>query len=1035
MLALLCAVFSTTWGQTGTLVSSLTDIEDGETYYIAALNSNKYYTVPKATIDGQTFTCLEGSWDGNNTLTPNSDSGEFVFTAVSNVTNAYYIYNTNLKKYLVATGSKKFGYVDNTSSDYGYWTFSNVSSGGFSGVFSVQHDNKTHYMRAYNNSVRCYDGESNKGVYFFVKGAATNYTITAQSNNTEYGTVSVNGNTITATPASGYRVSKTTPYEVTSGTATVTQNGNIFTVTASSDCTIKINFEEGTDFASLPFEFDSGRSAIENTDGLTHYGLGDDYTNSPKLKFDTQGDYLILHFNERPGTLTFDIKGNSFSGGTFTVQISADGKTYNELQSYTTLGGSTQSITFSNLDENVRYIKWVYTNRSSGNVALGNIKLTNYKINPGLAFNPTTLEINIGDEFREPILSNQYNVTVTYNSNNTSVAEVAADGKLTIKNAGTATITASFAGDNTYEAGEAFYTLTVIDPNAPGTEDNPYTVEGAITFISTLNGITSEEVYVKGIISQIDRVSVNGTAQYWISDDGTTTTQLEIFSGKYLEGANFTSSDQIQLGDQVLVKGKLKLYNNTINEFDSGSVIVELIRKEAPELSYDETSFIIKPGKTFTAPTLNNPHSLPVTYSSSDETIATVNENTGDVTISNNEGVVTITASFAGNDTYRAGSTSYTITISDSHIYYKVTSADQIVAGKEYIIVCDEFSVAMGGQGPNYSYNYREPVDVTINADKVIVTTEPVVTLTLGGSEGAWTLKASDTKKFITTTDNNELLNIEDATNNSAKWTINKDEYGGYEIRSANVTTRYIQYNNQGSTQRFATYKGTQKKAYLYIKEEPITATFNHKYKGFTSIYYADKNLKVPADVTAHTYEVVNGKGKYITNIPAEGVIPAGTPVILEYGKSFTEAVTVTFEEVESAEPLNDGNMLRGSDDVDSNGLTTAPGNGKQADYYYYVLSVGKSSENANKIGFYWKLEDGGPFTPTPHKIYLALLQSEVDANNASIISIYDSDGIDSIAASDYTTQDVYSLSGVRMNGKDLPKGIYIIGGKKVVIK
>ena len=143
----------------------------------------------------------------------------------------------------------------------------------------------------------------------------------------------------------------------------------------------------------------------------------------------------------------------------------------------------------------------------------------------------------------------------------------------------------------------------------------------------------------------------------------------------------------------------------------------------------------------------------------------------------------------------------------------------------------------------------------------------------------------------------------------------------------------------------------------------------------------------------------------------------------------------MTFEEVESAEPLNDGNMLRGSDDVDANGLTTAPGNGNQEDYYYYVLSVGKKSENANNIGFYWKLEEGRPFTPTPHKIYLALLKSEVDANNASIISIYDSDGIDSIAASDYTTQDVYSLSGVRMNGKDLPKGIYIIGGKKVVIK
>ena len=1013
MFALLCAVFSTTWGETTTEYTlTITTSDFNGTSYNA--NNGEKTTNATCGIPGKVYPV---TWKSNQVMLSNN--------RIQFQKNAGYIYNETslgvIKEIKIIEGTEINNPPVSAFNIY-YGNTENPGSTDAGESFFKIIANKSWTATCASITIK-----------FEITESSVSHEITAISNDETMGTVSLSGSTITATPASGYRVSKTTPYEVTSGTATVTQNGNIFTVTASSDCTIKINFEEATDFASLPFEFNSSSSAIENTDGLTQDGLGD-YTSSPKLKFDTQGDYLILHFNERPGTLTFDIKGNNFSGGTFTVQISADGETYNELKSYTELSNTTQSITFSNLDENVRYIKWVYTTRSSGNVALGNIKLTNYKINTGLAFNPTTLEINIGDEFTEPILSNLYNVTVTYSSSNTSVAEVAADGKLTIKNAGTATITASFAGDNTYEAGDAFYTLTVIDPNAPGTEDNPYTVEGAITFISTLNGITSEEVYVKGIISQIDRVTVNGTAQYWISDDGTTTTQLEIYSGKYLEGVNFTSIDQIQLGDQVLVKGKLKLYK-TINEFDSGSVIVELIRKADPELSYDETSFIIKPGKTFTAPTLNNPHSLPVTYSSSDETIATVNENTGDVTISNNEGVVTITASFAGNDAYRAGSTSYTITISDSHIYYKVTSADQIVAGKEYIIVCDEFSVAMGGQGPNYSYTYREPVDVTINVNKVIVTTEPVVTLTLGGSEGAWTLKASDTKKFITTTDKNELLNTEDATNNSAKWTINKDEYGGYEIRSANVTTRYIQYNNQGSTQRFATYKGTQKKAYLYIKEEPITATFNPKYKGFTSIYYADKNLKVPADVTAHTYKVVNGKGEYITNIPAEGVIPAGTPVMLEYGKSFTEAVTVTFEEVESAEPLNDGNMLRGSDDVDSNGLTTAPGNGNQADYYYYVLSVGKNSENANKIGFYWKLEDGGPFIPTPHKIYLALLKSEVDANNASIISIYDSDDIDSIAASDNTTQDVYSLSGVRMNGKDLPKGIYIIGGKKVVIK
>ena len=130
-------------------------------------------------------------------------------------------------------------------------------------------------------------------------------------------------------------------------------------------------------YATLPFEFDGGRANIAETDGLYEDGLGSDYGSSPKLKFDNTGDWLLLQFDERPGTLTFDIKNNSFSGGTFTVQTSEDGATYTDLENYTTITG-TQNEEFDNLGENVRYIKWIYTNKSSGNVGLGNIGLTAY---------------------------------------------------------------------------------------------------------------------------------------------------------------------------------------------------------------------------------------------------------------------------------------------------------------------------------------------------------------------------------------------------------------------------------------------------------------------------------------------------------------------------------------------------------------------------------------------------------------------------------------------------------------------------------
>ena len=132
------------------------------------------------------------------------------------------------------------------------------------------------------------------------------------------------------------------------------------------------------DFATIPFYFNGGKADIENTDGLTQEGLGSDYSASTapttRLKFDGTGDWMILKLDEHPSIgpeLAFDIKGNGFSDGTFTVQISADGETYEDLATYTELG-AVQTEVF-NLAENIRYIRWIYTEKVNGNVGLGNI--------------------------------------------------------------------------------------------------------------------------------------------------------------------------------------------------------------------------------------------------------------------------------------------------------------------------------------------------------------------------------------------------------------------------------------------------------------------------------------------------------------------------------------------------------------------------------------------------------------------------------------------------------------------------------------
>lgn len=169
---------------------------------------------------------------------------------------------------------------------------------------------------------------------------------------------------------------------VSVGTTTITVNQAETTEYQSATATINVTVNRNS-YATLPFSFTGGRSDIASTDGLSQSGLGTDYGDATcKLRIDNTGDYVILHFNETPGELSFNIKSNSFSDGQFTVQTSTDGITYTNLKTYTSddnisAADNGQSEEF-NLAADVRYIKWIYTEKVSGNIGLGNIKVEKY---------------------------------------------------------------------------------------------------------------------------------------------------------------------------------------------------------------------------------------------------------------------------------------------------------------------------------------------------------------------------------------------------------------------------------------------------------------------------------------------------------------------------------------------------------------------------------------------------------------------------------------------------------------------------------
>ena len=107
-----------------------------------------------------------------------------------------------------------------------------------------------------------------------------------------------------------------------------------------------------------------------------------------------------------------------------------------------------------------------------------------------------------------------------------------------------------------------------------GTVESPLTVAQAIAVIDAET--TASSCYVKGIICQVDSYnSKYGSITYWISDDGGTTTKLEVYGGLNINGDKFASKDDLQTGKTVVINGNLKKYNE-IYEFDLNSKIISI---------------------------------------------------------------------------------------------------------------------------------------------------------------------------------------------------------------------------------------------------------------------------------------------------------------------------------------------------------------------------------------------------------------------------------------------------------------------------
>lgn len=337
------------------------------------------------------------------------------------------------------------------------------------------------------------------------------------------------------------------------------------------------------DFSNVTITSDAvyaGNTAKSSSGGIQ---LRSKNSNSGIVSTTTGGKVKSVTITVESGSNTIDVYGSNTaytsaanlygsSKGTKVGSLSATG-TINFTSDYEYIG-----IRSNNGAVYISEISIVWETSSGSN-----------KLSADLSFAVSSYKVAYDTNFPTPTLTNPNNLTVTYSSSDEEIALVDENsGEIVIGNtkAGTATITASSAANDTYEAGSATYTITVYDPNAnDGSELKPYTVTEALALINTLGTASSSPVYVKGKVKEVTEYnSKYHSLTYNIEDLDDNANVLLVYGGKNLGNTDFSAATDLSIGDEVVVYGSLKMFSNTTPEFNQNNFISQLKHGSEPEV-------------------------------------------------------------------------------------------------------------------------------------------------------------------------------------------------------------------------------------------------------------------------------------------------------------------------------------------------------------------------------------------------------------------------------------------------------------------
>lgn len=418
----------------------------------------------------------------------------------------------------------------------------------------------------------------------------------------------------------------------------------------------------------------------------------------------------------------------------------------------------------------------------------------------------------------------------------------------------------------------------------------------------------------------------------------------------------------------------------------------EIIVKGAPSLSFPQTSYTIEMGDAFSTPKLNGlPEGVTPAYTSSNTEVATVDATTGDVKIVG-VGTTTITVASPETGIYEGATTSYeltvkpavskVVTIDFSKLPYKSdTSVDELTDWKD-----EGITMIFNGNGESNSPKWYKS-NTTVR------------------------LYQHNTFKILS---DNRIKKIEFQYGKTPA-TADNPKYSCGTYDKNEKTLDLSACNTKEVTLTFTSAVHYKK---IIVTTDVSVGTITIATPEGFGTYYNSNSYILPKGLTAFGYKEVNTDGTLVKTDEFTGgdVVPANAALVVKGNTGKYECYATDKEATKTLE----GNLLKG--------VTTDTRIEAASGVKRYILT----RADDGILAFY--RTNSGTINVKANRAYLEVPTAMAVASFSLEGSATGINNVVTTAAK----QGIYTIFGVRLNAtttKELPAGIYIVDGKKVIVK